>query len=243
MGKIPGGTQINAEVPSAKFPVPGSEYSVLCTQYLELKSGLIWVHLWLIIMFDENELWILSFYRTSEISGALFFGRLAKSMKPGDIQRDMTKHFSDEALHAWYWTSCIESLGAQPLKLNEAYQDQYLITAGMPANLMEVLAITQIFEKRVINQYARHSQIPNIQPVVRETLNRIMDDEKWHIQWIREALRKIESEYGKDLIEATLKRFWEADQEVYQKTLKEHEERIQYLYLPQRHKGHKFSWQ
>ena len=71
-------------------------------------------------MIDENELWILSFYRTSEISGALFFGTLARSMRPGPIQHDMTKHFSDEALHSWYWTSCINNLGAQPLNRNIA---------------------------------------------------------------------------------------------------------------------------
>src|SRR5688500_8166637 len=86
-------------------------------------------------MLSENERWILSFYRTSEISGALFFGRLAKSMRPGTVQRDMTKHFSDEAMHAWYWTSCLERLGEKPLKLDQSYQDQYLLAAGMPANL------------------------------------------------------------------------------------------------------------
>jgi hypothetical protein len=39
----------------------------------------------------------------------------------------------------------------------------------------------------------------------------------------------MESEYGKDLIEATLKRFWQADQDVYSKTMQEHEERIENL--------------
>src|SRR2546427_11954313 len=134
-------------------------------------------------MLDENELWVLSFYRSSEISGSLFFGRLARSMKPGAIQKDMTKHFSDEALHAWYWTSCIDELGGKPIKLNSAYQDQYLTAAGPPINLMEILGITQIFEKRVVNQYAQHSHIREIKPVVRETLAKIMMDEKWHIQW------------------------------------------------------------
>jgi hypothetical protein len=178
------------------------------------------------MLLSEDELWVLSFYRISEISGALFFGKLAKSMKPGELQRDMTRHFSDEALHAWYWTSCIERLGAQPLKLSEAYQDQYLATAGMPVNLMEVLAITQVFEKRVINQYARHNQIPGLQPEVRDTLARIMVDEKWHIEWIHGALKHMETEYGKDVIEATLGRFWQADQDVYSKTMREHEERM-----------------
>jgi len=45
----------------------------------------------------DDELWILSFYRTSEISGALFFGRLAKSLRPSEIQHDLSKHFADEA--------------------------------------------------------------------------------------------------------------------------------------------------
>lgn len=180
-------------------------------------------------MLGENEIWILSFYRTSEISGALFFGRLARSIKPGPIQHDLTKHFADEAQHAWYWTSCLERLGAEPLKLDEAYQDQYVTAAGLPANLMEVLAITQIFEKRVINQYARHSQVPGVEPEVRETLARIMTDEKWHIQWIGEALKGMEGEYGKDVVQATLKHFAEADREVYERTVREHEERLQHL--------------
>lgn len=178
---------------------------------------------------SENELWLLSFYRTSEISGALFFGRLAKSMKPGPIQRDMTNHFSDESLHAWYWTECIEKLGAQAIKLTDAYQDQYIAAVGMPVNLMEILAITQVFEKRVIMQYALHSQILNLQPEVKETLEKIMKDEKWHTTWVGKALKDMESDYGKDYIKATLKRFGEADKEVYRSSMNEHEERVKYL--------------
>ncbi|MCI0416972.1 ferritin-like domain-containing protein [bacterium] len=180
-------------------------------------------------MIDDNDLWILSYYRISEISGALFFGRLARSLKPGPIQHDMTKHFSDEALHAWYWTDCIERLGGKPRKLLEAYQDQYLSAAGMPANLMEVLSLTQVFERRVINQYARHSQVPNLQPEILETLQKIMVDERWHIQWIGDALRDLVPEFGKETIEKTMKRYWQADQEVYEKTLQEHEDRIAHL--------------
>ena len=48
----------------------------------------------------DNLHWILSFYRTSEISGALFFGQLANALRPSRIQADMTRHFADEAQHA-----------------------------------------------------------------------------------------------------------------------------------------------
>ena len=178
---------------------------------------------------SEHELWVLSFYRTSEIVGSLFFGRLARSLSPGQIQIDMTKHFADEALHAHYWTQCIESLGAEPVKTKQAYQDQYLEAAGMPANLMEVLAITHIFEQRVIKQYATHSKELALRPEVKETLYKIMDDEKWHIQWVREALAGMEQKYGKEMIDDTIGRFREADAQVYEKTLQELTDRFAIL--------------
>lgn len=180
----------------------------------------------------ENELWLLSFYRTSEISGALFFGRLCKSLRPGPVQHDMTKHFSDEAVHSWLWTECIAKLKGQPLKLADSYQDQYLAVAGMPANMMEILALTHVFEKRVIRQYALHSRVPELQPELRATLSRIMEDERWHLDWVRDALKTMEPEFGKEHIEKTIKRFWDADQEVYAKTMLEHEERVKDLGIP-----------
>ena len=177
----------------------------------------------------ENERWILSFYRTSEINGSLFFGRLAKSIPPGPIQHDMTKHFSDEGVHAWYWTSCLQRLGSEPLRLDETYQDRYLVAAGLPTNLMEILAITLVFEKRVIGQYALHRAIPDLEVEVRETIERIMQDEKWHIEWVSSALDVLKNEYGEDRVKGTLKRFHEADEQVYQSVLREHKDRLEEL--------------
>jgi len=179
---------------------------------------------------DENELWLLSFYRTSEISGSLFFGKLARTLRSGPIQIDMTKHFADEAQHAWYWTECIRDLGAKPLKLSDAYQDQYASTAGMPANLMEVLAITQVFERRVINQYTRHVKSLDLKPPIARTLEKIMQDELWHLSWVKQALETMEPEYGRETIEKTIERFRAADREVYANTMKEHEERLRALF-------------
>jgi hypothetical protein len=182
-----------------------------------------------VILINENERWLLSFYRTSEISGSLFFGKLAKSLKAGPIQHDMTKHYADEAMHAWYWTDCLDKLGVEPLELGGAYQDQYLAAAGMPVNIMEILAITQVFERRVINQYAVHSRADGIHALVKNTIDRIVEDEKWHIKWIRDALKNMESDYGKNTIDETIERFLQADSEVYAKTVREHEERVREL--------------
>jgi hypothetical protein len=180
-------------------------------------------------MLDENELWIMSYYRASEIAGAEFFARLARSVRAGPIQRDLTKHFADEAAHAWYWTACIEAHGKEPVKVRDAYQSQYLAAAGMPVNLMEVLAITQVFERRAIRQYTLHRQKHDLSDATRETLDRIMIDEKWHLRWIRDALRTLEDQYTKDAISATLRRFAAADEAVYLQTMAEHEQRLQHL--------------
>lgn len=177
----------------------------------------------------DNHHYILSYYRISEISGALFFGRLAKVLRPGPVQMDMTRHFADEAAHAHYWTDAIGRLGREPLKLRDSYQDQYNEAIGVPVNLMEVLAVTQVFERRVINAYARHERVPDLHPVVKETITRIMEDEKWHIAWIKAALERLEPEYGKDQIEATIHRYWQADKEIYAKTMAEHEARVEEL--------------
>ncbi|MDF3287675.1 MULTISPECIES: ferritin-like domain-containing protein [Streptomyces] len=178
---------------------------------------------------SENDLWLLSFYRSSEINGALFFGRVARTLRGGPLQADVTHHFADEANHAKYWTRCIEDLGYNAEKLSGAYQDQYLEAVGLPANLMEVMAITQVFEKRVIGQYHRHLRAPDTHPRVRQTIETIMEDERWHVKYVRDALQEMARKYGQQLIDDTLARFTAADEEVYAKTLAEYGERIAFL--------------
>ncbi len=180
-------------------------------------------------MLTENELWLLSFYRLSEINGAQFFGKLAGSIRDPHIRHDMTRHFSEEAQHAWYFTEVINHLGYEPLQLDKTYQDQYLANIGLPANMMEVLAITQVFERRVINHYAKQSRLSTQHPLIKQTFDRIMDDEHWHLKWVNQALQNLEPKYGKDNIDNTIKRYWEIDKAIYEKLLDEHEQRFKYL--------------
>jgi hypothetical protein len=178
---------------------------------------------------SENEKWLLSFYRSSEISGALFFGRLARVLRSGPVQADMTRHFADESQHARYWTDCIAAFNEDALKIKGAYQDQYLEAGGMPVNMMEILAVTLVFERRVVGQYVAHSRVPGLAAPIQDTLSRIMDDERWHIRWVSDALKDLEPEYGKDTIDSTLERYTLADREIYQKTLSTHAEIVRDL--------------
>ena len=181
-------------------------------------------------MIDESVRWLLSFYRTSEIGGALFFGQLARTLKPGPMQSDLTRHFADEAQHARWWTSCMAELGVEPLALARSYQDRYLAEAGMPANLMEVLAITHVFERRVARQYGRHRRMPLLEPAIAQTLDRILADERRHLHWVGRALKDFEPELGRPAIDAALARCRAADERVYGELLTEQGQRIAELF-------------
>jgi len=176
----------------------------------------------------DNDRWLLSYYRSSEVNGALFFGRVARTIR-GPLQADVTHHFADEAAHAHYWTTCLSDLDSTPLPLGRGYQDQYLEAVGMPANLMEVMAITQVFERRVIGQYRRHLRHAGIHPAVKQTIEKIMVDERWHVSYVRDALTAMADQHGEAEIAQTLARFTTADREVYAKTLAEYGDRIAFL--------------
>ena len=140
----------------------------------------------------------------------------------------LTHHFADEAQHAWYWTNTLHELGVEPLNLSESYQDRYLKEAGLPANLMEVLAVTQVFEQRVIRQYHQHLARSEKQPKpVIDTLRRIMIDERWHIAWVRKTLDTMREKHGGDCVDAAIDRFRAADDRIYQSLSNEHLDRLE----------------
>ncbi len=171
----------------------------------------------------DAERWLLSFYRESEISGALFFGRLASVIRDPRLQFDLTRHFADESQHARWWSDCMDELGVRPTRVQASYQDAYLEAGGAPANVMEVLAVTLAFEKRVAGSYAAHLKVHDLAPPIRTTLARIMEDEGWHIHWVSRTLRDLEPEYGPDTVAAAIERYAAADREVYQRALAEHD--------------------
>ena len=178
-------------------------------------------------MINENLRWLLSYYRGCEIGGALFFGQLAARLKPGQIQIDLTRHFADEAEHARLWTDALTALDAQPIAISERYQDRYLKEAGLPVSLMEVLAVTQVFEQRVIRQYQQHRSQGSLPAPVATALEQIMADERWHIAWVRRALRDMRKTRGDERVDVALERFRHADEQIYSSLATEHADRLQ----------------
>ncbi|HET6761423.1 MAG TPA: hypothetical protein VFH13_04945, partial [Gemmatimonadaceae bacterium] len=59
------------------------------------------------LQITENELWLLSYYRESELAGGLLMGRLARETDDDDLRVRLTEHCAEEAGHAWAWTETI----------------------------------------------------------------------------------------------------------------------------------------
>ena len=165
----------------------------------------------------ESDRWLLSFYRASELQGALFFGRLARTLREPGVVSDMTAHFADEARHAALFSRCLDELGAAPCTTGRAYQDGYLEAAGLPASLLEVLALTHVFERRVMRQYAEHLRLRRGPAEVEAVLRTIMRDERRHVAWTKAAVERLGASSPDRAAVAVdaLRRYAEADRLVH----------------------------
>jgi acyl carrier protein len=168
---------------------------------------------------SENDLWILSYYRESELAGSLIMGRLARETDDDDLRVHLTEHCAEEARHAWWWTQTILEVGGTPKRVAETYQTRYYEVIGTPTSLLDVLALTQVFERRVIRHFRAHLRWPNTHPAVAETLQRMIDDEVGHIAWVKDRLDRHAAEKGDGVVAETMRRFAEVDQRVYEQVL------------------------
>ena len=169
---------------------------------------------------SENELWILSYYRESELAGSLVMGRLARETDDDDLRVHLTEHCAEEAHHAWLWTETILKVGGTPKRVAETYQARYYAEIGTPTSLLEILALTQVFERRVIRHFRAHLKWPNTHPLVAKTLQRMIDDEVGHITWVKARLDRYASERGEAVVTETMRRYTEVDERVYQAAMR-----------------------
>jgi hypothetical protein len=164
---------------------------------------------------SDEELWELSYYRASELAGSLLMGRLARRARDDELRARLTWHFAEEARHAWRWTEVIRLLGADPVPVDDTYQSNYLARVGIPTDELELLALTYVFERRVAQHFALHRTLPDLHPLVRETLASMCGEEGPHLRWIRERLDAEAGRVGKERVYAAIHRYEAIDRDVY----------------------------
>ena len=118
----------------------------------------------------SRELAFLNFYRASELHGGLILGQLSRRARGSELVLDLTRHSAEEVMHAQLWTETIIAVGGQVRPVRETYQTRYARHVGTPISLVEVLALTQVFERRVYRHFAEHLRRPGTHPHVCGTL-------------------------------------------------------------------------
>lgn len=138
----------------------------------------------------RNLAWKLNWFRQSELEGALLLGRMVGLATDGDLAARLTRHCAEEAEHSRRWSEVIGELALPHVRIFRSYQSFYARHGGAPATLLEVLAFTQIFERRVHRRFHEELQRPDTPAPAREAFSRMIADEREHLAWVAEWLRQ-----------------------------------------------------
>ena len=163
------------------------------------------------------ELAWLDFYRASELHGGLVLGRLAQRVRDGELALQLLRHAGEEIEHARLWAETTLAVGGRLRPAPRTYQEGYAAVLGPPRTLVEVLALTQIFERRVYRHFTRHLRRPGTHPLVAATLHRMLEEERDHLTWVRRWLD------DRPEADALLARYAAADDAIYHEFLGLHD--------------------
>ena len=162
---------------------------------------------------SARELEWLNFYRCSELQGGLVLGTLAQRVRDGQLTLSLLRHSAEEVEHARLWTETLLAVGGAVRPAPRTYQAGYARELGPPRTIVEVLALTQVFERRVWRHFTRHLRRSGTHPLVRATLQRMLDEERDHLSWVRRWLdRRADAD-------ALLRRYAEVDERIYHEYL------------------------
>jgi tRNA isopentenyl-2-thiomethyl-A-37 hydroxylase MiaE len=128
--------------------------------------------------------WRLSWYRQSELEGALLLGRLVRRVTDAYLVTRLTRHCADEARHSWLWAQTLESLSLSAVAIRRSYQSFYLDQIGRPRSVIDVLALTHVFEQRVHRHFRDELSHPDVPAAARTTFGRLLRDEQQHLDWV-----------------------------------------------------------
>lgn len=168
-----------------------------------------------------RELEQLNFYRASELHGGLILGAMVARVRDPELALELTRHSGEEVVHSQLWLETIIELGGSPRPVRTTYQRRLGAALGRPAGMLHVLAATQIFERRVYRHFLEHLRRPGTHPLVCATLERMLEEEKGHLSWVKRWLDRRALSHP-DQVAAVMHRFQRADDGVYASFLRDY---------------------
>lgn len=161
-----------------------------------------------------DEIALLNFYRASELHGGLILGQMVRRTRDPGLILNLTRHSAEEVMHAQLWTETIIAIGGKPAPVRETYQTRYAEEVGTPISMLEILALTQVFERRVYRHFTLHLRQPGVHEVVATTLRRMLDEERGHLTWVKRWLDN-QSLQRPGEVRDVMRRYAEVDERVY----------------------------
>ena len=162
----------------------------------------------------RQELDRLNFYAASELHGGLVLGRLARGVRDATLLGELLRHSAEEVEHARLWTRTIVAVGGRIRPMRDTYQRHYARRLGPPTSVLQVLALTQVFERRVYRHFLQHAGMAGVHPRVRETLLRMVEEEKHHLSWVKRWLDR-EDRRRDGEVSRLMRRYEEVDARIY----------------------------
>ena len=163
---------------------------------------------------SNSEIAVLNFYHASELHGGLILGQMVRRTRDSELILNLTRHSAEEVMHAQLWTETIVAIGGRPAPVRDTYQTRYAGEVGMPISMLEILALTQVFERRVYRHFTEHMRRPDVHPAVLATLSRMIDEERGHLIWVKRWLDK-QSARRPEEVREVMRRYADVDERVY----------------------------
>ena len=129
------------------------------------------------------------------------------------LVQKLTRHAADEARHSAIWAAAIIESGLPAIRIFRSYQSLYGDHGGMPVGLQEVLAFTQIFERRVHKRFTSELHQSDLPEPARKAFEIMVADEFDHLDWLHGWLRTQTDS------EALLQKYQSIDLAVYRTVL------------------------
>src|SRR5262245_50696419 len=170
---------------------------------------------------------LFSYYRDAELRGADLILRLINRTDNPELQGNLARHLADETNHAWLWTERIHALGGAPVRIEDGYHRHLRRKAGLPATLLELLALTYVVEERSGKRYEEHAARPDVDPDTLKALNEMRLDEDWHLTWVGEALKELGKKEGPEKVAEILARYRAAEAEAFAEMLANEQKALQ----------------
>lgn len=150
------------------------------------------------MLLTDRELWLLNFFRNSELHGALLMGRLARTLSGTELLANLTRHCATEAVHAALLSELIQELGGDLVPGIAPIQEYYSHDGGMPKELIDLLVLSETLEHRVLASYQEHLKGATVHSRTRQVLGQILEEEQQHggneDAWLEKALRHMPEE-------------------------------------------------